>query len=137
MPNRIIRDAINRSPRVDLLDAHEEVFYRRLLNEVDDYGRREALPLLVRADLFPLRVDRVREADLVRWIAACEKANLIRLYEVAGADCSRWITLQCNGVKAGSVALGSNTYILLLSVKDKPRAESSKHPEPPADFTEC
>jgi len=28
-----------------------------------------------------LRIDRVREADITRWIAACEKAGLILLYE--------------------------------------------------------
>lgn len=39
---------------------------------------------MLRASLFPLRVDRVREADISRWIAACEKAGLIVLYEAGG-----------------------------------------------------
>ncbi len=80
MPNRIIRESILTSDRVDSLDSAAEVFYRRLLSKVDDYGRFDARPSILRAALFPLRLDRVREADCSRWIAACEKAGLIVLY---------------------------------------------------------
>lgn len=84
MPNRIIRAGINSSDRVNQLDSAEEVFYRRLLNEVDDHGCFDARPAILRASLFSLRVDRVREADISRWIAACVKAGLIVLYEAGG-----------------------------------------------------
>jgi len=84
MPNRIIRESILTSDRVDQLDPSAEVFYRRLLSKVDDYGRYDARPSILRASLFPLRLDRVREADCSRWIAACEKAGLIVLYSNAG-----------------------------------------------------
>jgi hypothetical protein len=84
VPNRIIRETILTSDRVDQLDAQAEVFYRRLLSKVDDYGRFDARPSILRASLFPLRIDRVREADCSRWIAACDKAGLIVLYSHAG-----------------------------------------------------
>lgn len=84
MPNRIIRSDINRSERVNQLDAAEEVFYRRLLNEVDDHGLFDARTSILRATLFSLRLDRVREADITRWMAACQKAGLIVLYEAGG-----------------------------------------------------
>lgn len=84
MPNRIIRESILTSDRIDGLDASSEVFYRRLLSKVDDYGRFDARPSILRAALFPLRLDRVREADCSRWIAACEKAGLIVLYSRDG-----------------------------------------------------
>lgn len=80
MPNRIIREGILSSERVDRLDSAAEVFYRRLMSKVDDYGLYDARPTILRASLFPLRVDRVREADISRWIAECEKAGLIALY---------------------------------------------------------
>lgn len=80
MPNRIVREAILTSERVDELDPSAEVFYRRLLSKVDDYGRYDARPSVLRASLFPLRLDRVREADCTRWMAACQKAGLIVLY---------------------------------------------------------
>ena len=84
MPNRIIRESILTSERVDELDPAAEVFYRRLLSKVDDYGRYDARPSILRASLYPLRVDRVREADCTRWIAICEKAGLIALYQHDG-----------------------------------------------------
>jgi hypothetical protein len=68
------------SDRIDQLDAAAEVFYRRLMSKVDDHGLYDARPAVLRSSLYPLRVDRVREADIARWIAACEKAGLIALY---------------------------------------------------------
>jgi hypothetical protein len=84
MPSRLIREGILTSERVDVLDNPAEVFYRRLLSKVDDHGYFDARPSILRSSLYPLRVDRVREADISRWIAACEKAGLIALYEHAG-----------------------------------------------------
>lgn len=84
MPNRILREAILSSDRIDQLDAAAEVFYRRLMSKVDDHGLYDGRPSMLRSSLYPLRVDRVREADISRWIAACEKAGLIALYERDG-----------------------------------------------------
>lgn len=84
VPNRIIRDAILTSQSVCSLAWPEEVFYRRLMSIVDDYGRSEALPQLLRSRCYPLQTDQVRVADLSRWLAACEKAGLVVLYEVNG-----------------------------------------------------
>lgn len=72
------------SDRVEQLDAHAEVFYRRLLNRCDDFGLFDGRLSILRSTLYPLRLDRVREADLQRWIAACVKAGLIVLYESSG-----------------------------------------------------
>lgn len=80
MPVRLLREGILTSERVDQLDAPAEVFYRRLMSKVDDHGLYDARPSILRASLYPLRVDRVREADITRWIAACEKAGVIALY---------------------------------------------------------
>lgn len=49
--------------------------------KVDDYGCFYADARLLKANLFPLRMDKIREADIPRWIAECEKAGLIALYE--------------------------------------------------------
>lgn len=72
------------SERVDQLEPPEEVFYRRLLNKVDDHGLYDARVSILRANLFPLRLEKVREADISRWMAACQKAGLIALYENGG-----------------------------------------------------
>lgn len=84
MPNRIIRDAILSSEKVALLGWPEEVFYRRLMSIVDDYGRTEANPQLLRARCYPLQTDTVRVADISRWMAACQKSGLILDYAVNG-----------------------------------------------------
>lgn len=84
MPSRLIREGILTSDRVDLLDAEAELFYRRLLSKVDDFGLYDARLSILRATLYPLRLDRVGEADCCRWLTECVEAGLIELYEVAG-----------------------------------------------------
>jgi hypothetical protein len=54
------------------------------MSKVDDHGLYDARVAILRSSLYPLRVNRVREADISRWIAACEKAGLIALYEHDG-----------------------------------------------------
>jgi hypothetical protein len=106
MPNRIIRDGILTSMKVNQIDWPEEVFYRRLMSVVDDYGRFHGEYELLRSYLYPLKVDRVRVADISRWIAACETAGLIVYY------------------KAGD---GKN-YIEITNFKQQVRAKESKFP---------
>lgn len=84
MPSRILREGILSSDRVNSLSSAAEVFYRRLMSVVDDYGRFDGRPSMLRVSCYPLRVDAVREADLSRWIAECVKAGLLVLYAVDG-----------------------------------------------------
>lgn len=84
MPSRILREGILSSDRVNSLSTAAEVFYRRLMSVVDDYGRFDGRPSMLRVSCYPLRVDAVREADLSRWIAECVKAGLLVLYAVDG-----------------------------------------------------
>lgn len=84
MPNRILREGILSSERVATLGWPEEVFYRRLMSIVDDYGRHEAGHQLLRAKCYPLQTDSVRVADIARWMAACQKSGLILVYGANG-----------------------------------------------------
>lgn len=84
MPSRLLREGILSSDRIEMLDWPSEVFYRRLMSKVDDFGLFDARPSILRSSLYPLRVDRVREADIARWIAACETAGVIALYVHGG-----------------------------------------------------
>lgn len=113
MPSRIIREEILTSERIDQLDPAAEVFYRRLLSKVDDYGLYDARPAVLRATLYPLRIDRVREADCSRWIATCEKAGLIALYQHDGKP-----------------------FLQALRVRWQVRA-GPKYPMPPEDVNTC
>lgn len=111
MPNRIIREGILASDRVEQLDPAGEVFYRRLLNKVDDHGLYDARPSILRANLYPLRLDRVREADISRWMAACQKAGLIVFYEAGGKP-----------------------FLKVLNTNWQVRSEP-KYPTPPSDIS--
>ncbi len=84
MPNRILRDWTD-SFTMDKLDVNEERFFTRLIMKVDDYGCFYADARLIKANLFPLKTD-IRETDISRWIAACETAGLIALYNVADKE---------------------------------------------------
>lgn len=108
MPSRILREGILDSESVCSLTFPAEVFYRRLMSVVDDFGRFDGRVSVLRSRLYPLQIEKVREADISRWIAECEKAGLIVLYVVDGKQ-----------------------YVL-FNKTDTPRAASSKYPPPPS-----
>lgn len=108
MPNRILREGILTSEPVNRLSADCEVFYRRLMSVVDDFGRFTAHPSLLRASLYPLQLDKVREVSMERHLAECEKARLVRLY-----------------------ASGGKRYLELLKFNQHVRARASRFPQPP------
>lgn len=82
MANRVVRAGILESESVNKLTWAGEVFYRRLMSILDDYGRCDGRPSIVRSKLYPLRLDKVSEPDIVKWISECETAGLIRVYHV-------------------------------------------------------
>jgi hypothetical protein len=110
MPARLLREGILDSEAVCSLTFQAEVFYRRLMSVVDDFGRYDGRPGVLRSRLYPLQIDKVREADITRWIAECEKAGLIALYSVSGKQ-----------------------YILFRKLGSA-RAKESKWPAPPDGF---
>lgn len=82
MPVRLLREGILDSAAVNALSLPAEVFYRRLMSVVDDFGRFDGRAAVLRGRLYSLKLNDVREADITRWIAECEKAGLIALYAV-------------------------------------------------------
>lgn len=84
MPTRLIRDAILTSGRVASLSWEAEVFYRRLLSLVDDYGLSDARPSVLRSALYPLQLEKMSECNVQRCLAACETAGLILLFAKNG-----------------------------------------------------
>lgn len=80
MPNRILREGILTSEAVSSLGWAEEVFYRRLMSVVDDYGRFHAGTKLIRSACYPLLIDKVSDADIDKWISRCIEAGLVSVY---------------------------------------------------------
>ncbi len=81
MPTRLLREGILSSERVNRLSEGAEIFYRRLISVVDDYACYCASPTLLRASCYPLRIDRVTDADILGWLSECEAAGLVRVYD--------------------------------------------------------
>jgi hypothetical protein len=109
MPTRILRDWTD-SESVNQLSAQGERTFVRIIMKADDYGRLNANAKILRPLLYPFLLDQVREADLQRWIAECERAGLVRLYSVEGKQ-----------------------YMAVVKFGQRVRAERSKFPEPPPD----
>lgn len=103
MPNRILRDWTD-SETINSLSWQAEVAFTRLIMKVDDFGRYSANPKLLRSHLFPVR-DGIRDADITRWLAECQKSGLLRVYEV-----------------------DQKSYLEIIKFGQKPRAEKSKFP---------
>lgn len=111
MPSRIIREGILTSDRVDRLTEPAEVFYRRLMSVVDDFGRYFGKPSLLRSACYPLRVDVVGEDLINRHLAECIDAGLILAYDHA-----------------------SKPYLQMVDFKQQVRAKDSKFPAPPGEM---
>lgn len=108
MPTRLVREGILTSEAVNGLNWAEEVFYRRLLSVVDDFGRYYASPKLLRAACYPLHIDKVSDSDIGKWLAACATAALVRVYP----------------------AQDGKTYLEVLRFNQQVRAKASKFPQP-------
>lgn len=112
MPNRYIRESAIESEGVNALTWQGEVFYRRLLNRVDDFGRFTANKELLRSKIFPLQLARVSAADVGRLLKQCEDAGLVFTYNVSGKD------------------------LLVINRWEKGRAKHSDYPDPPGEVLE-
>lgn len=82
MPRRYLRDGILTSESINSLTPTAELFYRRLMSVIDDWGLFDGRHGIIRAACYPLQLEKTREADIARWIAECEKAGVIALYKV-------------------------------------------------------
>ena len=107
MPNRILREGVLTSPRVAKLNWPDEVFYRRLMSVVDDFGRYYADPGMLRAACYPRQLSKVSDSDIEKWLACVQKAALVRVYE----------------------AQDSERYLELLDFRQQVRAKESKFPQ--------
>jgi hypothetical protein len=104
MPNRLLRPEILTSHKVNRLTESAELFYRRLMSVVDDFGRYYADCLILRAACYPLRTHEITCEQMQTYVGACEQAGLISVYEVE-----------------------NKLYLELLNL-GSPRAKSSKFP---------
>lgn len=110
MPNRIIREGILTSPKLAKLGWAEEVFYRRLLSVVDDFGRYYADPGMLRAACYPRQLNKVSDSDVGKWLAQVAEAALVRVYPAEDGE----------------------RYLEVVKFDQQVRAKKSKFPVPPS-----
>lgn len=84
MPNRILKESICYSEKINRLSYFEEVLFYRLMVNCDDFGRLDARPEFLRSRCFPVK-PRVSKAAMETALLNLERAGLIRLYAVEDA----------------------------------------------------
>jgi hypothetical protein len=89
MPDRMIREGLIASARINCLDDRTECLFVRLLLKVDAGGVFHAEPELVKSACWPLKSYRL--ADVVRSLDALERAGLVARW--TDGDGSRWLCL--------------------------------------------
>lgn len=115
MPTRYLKPGIRDSGHIEGLSAHPdaEVLYYRLLVTVDDFGRFDGRPDMVKAYCFPTRL-RATADKCMQWLKSLESVGLVILYE-----------------------FDNKPYLQITKWDNKPRATSSKFPSPPSDVYSC
>lgn len=83
MPNRMIKESIHGSEKISGLTDFQFRLWVNLITYVDDYGRGDARPAIIKGTCFPLR-DRVTVKDIDGALHALAGAGCVSLYEVDG-----------------------------------------------------
>lgn len=119
MPARVIRGEINASDSLARVSIGADLMFRALLVAVDDYGRFDARPQILRARLFPMR-ESLTSAEVAGWLAelTAGEAPPVALYEADGKP-----LLYLTGWRKHR----SNSR----------RAKASLFPEPPSECTDA
>lgn len=114
MPNRIIKESIRTSKKINALTDFQFRLWVYLITFVDDYGRGDADPEIIKGLVFPRR-KRVTESDIKTALADLAGMGCIRLYEIDG-----------------------ESYFCFpnWSVHQRIQSKKSKYPEPPETAAE-
>lgn len=113
MPNRFIKEKCRTSRTLETLTDFEERLFWRLLTVVDDFGRFDANPQVVRSLCFPLDPGKRMLANVSKCLQKLVSASTLLIYT-------------CNGNEYGQ-------FINFEEHQGKPRAKISKFPDPPKD----
>ena len=83
MPNRMIKDSIHTSEKVNDMTDFQFRLWISLITYVDDYGRGDARPAVIRGTCFPLR-ERLANKDIENALMGLAGIGCVGLYEVDG-----------------------------------------------------
>jgi hypothetical protein len=106
MPTRYLKSGVRDSESIDKLSPLAETLFYRLLVTVDDFGRFDARPAMIKANCFPIK-DAVNVNKCRDLISELKQNGLIQVYF--------W---------------GDKEYLQMCKWDNKPRAQESKYPAP-------
>lgn len=113
MPTRYLKPGICDSDKVDKCTPIAECLFYRLLVNVDDYGRLDARPAVVRSKCFPLK-DTINNKKTAELLQELHSNGLIILYKANGCDylqLTKWDNIprskesKCPSYKADAIQL--------------------------------
>lgn len=108
MPTRYLKPGICDSEAIDSCSPLAECLFYRLLVNVDDFGRLDARPAVIRSKCFPLKDDTIRKKDVEELLLELQANGLVLLY-------------QSNGC----------AFLQMNKWDNVPRSKESKCPAPP------
>lgn len=106
MPTRYLKPGIRDSELIDQLSPLAECLFYRLIVTVDDFGRADARPAMVKAACYPIKAD-MTEPVCTELLRELDVVGLIDIYTVHGKP-----------------------YLQLQKWDNTPRAKASKFPAP-------
>src|SRR5690348_5622924 len=109
MPNRVLREKILESKGPAALDDRAELFLYKSFSVVDDYGRIECDPELLRVKLYPRKLANVTVEDVDSFLKQC----------CAGEDPLMLV-----------YRVGNRLYLEIQKFRQQVRAVASKCPSP-------
>lgn len=137
VPSRVIRGDLLSSESLSRVSLEAEAFFARLILVVDDYGRFDARPLVIRSRAYPLRD--VTLAQIDAWLIELEHADgdsgPVQRYAVGGRDFLRLVNWERHRGKAkrGSSSLfpgpeSGGSSIETGSARGSPRTPADPRP---------
>ena len=106
MPTRYLKPGVRDSEAIDNLSPQAEILFYRLLVTVDDFGRFDARPAMIKAQCFPIK-DSISIAKCKDLLDELNNKGLIYIYEVGG-----------------------KLTLMMCKWDNVPRAKESKYPAP-------
>lgn len=143
MPNRLLKEGIRTSKKINSLSDFEFRTWAYLITYVDDYGRGSADPELLKGFVFPRRKE-VREQDIRKALAALERTGSILLYDVAGEpyfcfpNWSEHQRIQTKKSKYPAPAdCDMSRWLTVIHGDSPPESESNPNPESESNAREA
>ncbi len=107
MPTRLLKPGVRDSDAINSLSPLGEALFYRLLVTVDDFGRYDARPAMIKSQCFPIK-EAITPSKCAALLEELTREALVRVYEVDGKP-----------------------YLQMGKWDNVPRAQVSKFPAPP------